>query len=136
MVAEAAGERRAGASRAHGDREPAAAGDGGEDEGAVGRLVGGVDPETCGHGVGSNRRVDAAVAGRCDDEAHTVEVAALGTRARGSPPPRPGRGTPETSDADQPDHGAGGGEAVDLAGGDRTGADDEHGHIGQVEADG
>ena len=135
VVAEPAGESRAGAAGADGDRQRAAAGDRREDERAVGRLVGGVDPDARRRGVGGNGGVDGGIARRRDDEAHVVEIAGLvgplvqlGDR----------RAVEHVRHAvgHDPDRGPGGGEAVDLAGSDRAGTDDQHRHVAQVEPDG
>ena len=108
--------------------------DAGKDERAVGRLVGGVDPQPRRGGVGGDVGIDLRPPRRRDDETDTLEIIwAI----------RPGSelgdgGAIELSGhlwRHDTHHCPGGGQPGDLAGGDRTGADDEDGHAGHVQGD-
>ena len=83
----------------------------------------------------ATRGVDGGVAGGRDDEADAVEVGRL---VRATSQLGDGGAVELVADVRGHDahHGAGRGEPGDLAGGDRAGADDEHGDAGQVQGDG
>ena len=68
-------ERRAQPARRHRDGHRAVAVDRREDEGAVREVVGAVDPDTGGLGVGVDRAVDFGIAGGGDDQAERRRVA-------------------------------------------------------------
>ena len=110
--------------------ERAVAGDGRQDERAVDGLIGGVDPDAAA-AVASRATASStsATPGRRHHEADAVEVA-VGVGALGDevgPGRRRGRpaspATPRRHDAHL---GAGRVQPGDLAGGDRSGADDQH----------
>ena len=103
-----------------------------EDERAVGRLVGGVDPQPGGRGVGGDVGVDLRSAGGGDDEADAVEIVGSYGRRRSSATASRSSSS-DVVGRDDADQRARGGQPGDLAGGDRTGADDEHRHAGHVQ---
>ena len=116
--------------------ERAVAGDRREDERAVGRLVGGVDPDPGGRGVGGDRGVDGGVAGGRDDEAHAVEVGGLVRPLAQLGDRRPGPARRRHVGRDDAHRARRRGQTGDLAGGDRPGADDEHRDVLEVEEHG
>ena len=74
-VAEVGGERRARAVGAHGHADRPWRAIGGKDEVTIGGLIGGVDPDAPGAGVGGDGGIDRLDPGGGDDEPHPVEVA-------------------------------------------------------------
>ena len=147
-IAQPPGQRRAVAVGADGDGERTVAGDRGQDERAVGGLIGGVHPDPGRGGIGGDGGVHVGVAGGGDDEAHAVEIARLvGTLVEFGDEIAVEVG-PDVR-ADHPHGSTCRGEAGDLAGGDRSGPDHEdrdplegeehgiaerHGHISHDES--
>jgi phosphoadenosine phosphosulfate reductase len=127
LVAQALSEGRAGAVRADGDAHGPVADHSREDERAVHRAVGCIDPDARGCCRGGDLVVGDG-AGSRDDEAHSVEVTRLEPTA-GEHLDVAGidlaRHRHRDLRGDDPHDGPGASEPGDLAGGDRTATHDE-----------
>ena len=110
---------------------------GGEDERAVVGAVSALTQKTGGGRCGGDLVVGIG-AGGGDDEAHPVEVAG-GEATAGEGIDVPGvdlrRHRRRDVGSDDPHERPGAGQTGDLAGGYRSGPDDEDGHAGEVEGD-
>lgn len=138
-IAQALGEGRAGPIGSDGDRDSTASGDGRQREGAVDRLIGGVDPQPDRLRGGRYGGVDRCVAGGGHHQAHPIQITRLERSPVHHQSPVLGNQLRHVG-SDRRGHdrhaGPGGEQTGRFAGANRSGAHHEYGDVAEVEHDG